>query len=63
MIDEHSGLFEQPKIEVVQSQQSGRSCCGRFVARLQELRTFDTEKYIDMLAGDQIFEVPSDHQE
>ena len=62
MMDERSGLFDQPKIVVVRAQEDSvlRSCSRRFIEKLQELRAFDTEKYVDMLVGDQI-DIPSDH--
>ena len=51
------------KIEVVRSADSNQSSCvRRFLAKLRELRELDTQRYVDMLVGDDV-EVPSDHLE
>ena len=62
------GLFENQaeKMKVVTKEDKG--CCSCLIKALRDFRAYDSQKYIDMMAGlddasEMEFQVPSDNQE
>ena len=50
------------KMTVISHRQKEGGCLKNIWRKLQEWKAYDTQMYIDMLAGeDEDFEVPSDH--